>query len=160
MARDDTADVIVVGGGVMGCAAAYQLAKDGLRVLLIEQFGIVHTRGSSHGSSRIIRLAYDSAGYMQLARAAYGLWRDLEVESGQPLLRTIGGLDIGAPDALALGQIRATYEAAGVAFETLDRDEIVRRFPKFQLSEDTVGYYQPDYGLLAADRCVETLANQ
>ncbi len=96
MASDSTADVIVVGGGVMGCAAAYHLAKDGRRVLLIEQFGIVHTRGSSHGPSRIIRLAYDTEDYVQLARAAYGLWRDLEVESAQPLLRTIGGLDIGA----------------------------------------------------------------
>ncbi len=159
MASAYTADVIVVGGGVMGCAAAYHLAKDGRRVLLIEQFGIVHTRGSSHGPSRIIRLAYDTEDYVQLARAAYGLWRDLEVESAQPLLHTIGGLDIGAADALALGQIRATYEAAGVAFEMLDRDEIVRRFPKFQLPEGTVGYYQPDYGLLAADQCVAALAN-
>src|SRR5262249_35891006 len=126
----------------------------------LEQFGIAHTRGSSHGPSRIIRLAYDSEVYVQLARAAYGLWRDLEVESAQPLLRTVGGLDIGAPEALALGQIQATYEPTGVAFETPDRDEIVRRFPKFQLSEGTVGCYQPDYGLLAADRCVMTLAKQ
>src|SRR5262249_52371132 len=60
--------------------------------------------------------------------------------------------------AVALDQIRATYQATGVAFETLNRDEIVRRFPKFQLAEGTVGYYQPDYGLLAADQCVVTLA--
>ncbi len=65
-------DVIVVGGGVMGSAAAYHLANDGLRVLL-EQFTVGHTRGSSHGPSRIIRLAYDSADYVQLARASYAL---------------------------------------------------------------------------------------
>ena len=158
MASDHVADVIVVGGGVMGCAAAYHLAKDGRRVLLIEQFGVVHTWGSSHGPSRIIRLAYDAEDYVQLARAAYGLWRDLEAESAQPLLRTIGGLDLGVPEALALGQIRATYQAAGVAFEALDRDEIVRRYPKFNLPEGTIGYYQPDYGLLDADACVAALA--
>lgn len=158
MASDNTADVIVVGGGVMGCAAAYHLAKDGQRVLLLEQFGVVHTQGSSHGPSRIIRLAYDTADYVQLARAAYGLWRELEAESARSLLRTIGGLDLGAPDALALDQIRATYQAAGVAFEALDRDEIVRRYPKFSLPDGTIGYYQPDYGLLDADLCVATLA--
>ncbi len=56
----------------MGSAAAYHLANDGLRVLL-EQFTVGHTRGSSHGPSRIIRLAYDSADYVQLARASYAL---------------------------------------------------------------------------------------
>lgn len=158
--HDQTADVIVVGGGVMGSAAAYHLARDGVRVLLIEQFGIVHTQGSSHGPSRIIRLAYDTEDYVQLARAAYAFWHELEAESGQPLLRKIGGLDLGVPDALALDEIRQTYEAAGVPFEALDRDEIVRRFPQFQLPEGTIGYYQPDYGLLAADQCVAALATQ
>jgi sarcosine oxidase len=159
MASVNRVDVIIIGGGVMGCAAAYHLASDGQRVLLIEQFGVVHTQGSSHGPSRIIRLAYDTEDYMQLAQAAYRFWRDLEAESGEQLLRTIGGLDIGLPGAVALDEIRAMYEAADVAFESLDRDEIVRRFPKFQLAEDTIGYYQPDYGLLAADRCVATLAS-
>jgi sarcosine oxidase len=160
MVNGSIADVIIVGGGVMGCSAAYHLARGGQRVLLLEQFNVVHTRGSSHGPSRIIRLAYDTEDYVQLARAAYRFWRELEAESDQPLLRTIGGLDLGTPDALALDQIRATYEALGVAFETLDRDEIVRRYPKFNLPEGTIGYYQPDYGLLAADQCVAALANQ
>jgi sarcosine oxidase len=159
MANDVTADVIIVGGGVMGCAAAYQLARDGQRVLLIEQFGIVHTNGSSHGPSRIIRLAYDTADYVELARAAYQLWHAAEAESDRQLLRTIGGLDIGVPGALALDDIRATYQATGVPFETLDHAEIVRRFPKFNLPAATIGYYQPDYGLLAADQCVATLAD-
>ena len=77
-----TADVLIVGAGVMGCAAAYQLAKDGARVLLFDQFAVGHDRGSSHGPSRIIRLAYDSLDYVALARASYALWRELEAESG------------------------------------------------------------------------------
>src|SRR4029079_12668433 len=81
-----TADVLIVGAGVMGCAAAYQLAKSGARVLLFDQFAIGHDRGSSHGPSRIIRLAYDSLDYVALARAAYALWRELEAESGARLL--------------------------------------------------------------------------
>src|SRR4029079_1312532 len=80
--------------------------------------------------------------------------RDLEAESGQRLLTPTGGLDIGTPDALALGEIGATYLAAGVPFEALDRDAMMARFPQFQLPEGTVGLYQADYSLLAADRCV------
>lgn len=159
MMSDNSVDVIVVGGGVMGSAAAYHLAKDGQRVLLFEQFGVVHTKGSSHGPSRIIRLAYDTPDYVQLARSAYAIWHELEAESGEVLLRTIGGLDIGVPDALMLDSIRTTYEALDIPFETLDRDEIVRRYPKFQLPEETIAYYQPDYGLLDADRCGATMAN-
>src|SRR5215217_3093020 len=79
-------DVIVVGGGVMGCATAYHLAKRGRRVLLLEQFAIGHDRGSSHGHSRIFRLAYDAPDYVRLAQAAFPLWRALERESGADLL--------------------------------------------------------------------------
>ncbi len=155
-----TADILIVGAGVMGCAAAYQLAKDGARVLLFDQFAVGHDRGSSHGPSRIIRLAYDSLDYVALARASYALWRELEAESGARLLTPTGGLDIGPPNALALDEIRATYLAAGVPFEALDRTAIIARYPQFNLPEGTVGLYQADYSLLAADRCVATLADQ
>lgn len=157
---DDTVEVIIVGGGVMGCAAAYHLAKEGRRVLLLEQFAIGHSYGSSHGPSRIIRLAYEGEDYVQLAAAAYTLWRDLEAESGESLMVKIGGFDFGSADAVMLEGIRETYEATGVPFEAVDRDEIMRRFPQFNLPEDIIGYYQPDYSLLAADRCVATLAAQ
>jgi sarcosine oxidase len=155
-----TADVIIVGGGVMGCAAAYHLAADGRRVMLLEQFTIGHTLGSSHGPSRMIRLAYDREDYIALARASYPLWRRLETEAEEQLLFTIGGMDIGLPHAHMLAGIRSTYQAAGVPFETLDRNEIRRRYPQFSLPDGIIGYYQPDYGILAADRCVATLAGQ
>ena len=155
-----TTDVIVVGGGVMGCAAAYHLAKAGQRVLLLEQFEIGHANGSSHGPSRIIRLAYDALDYVRLAQAAYALWHELAEETGERLIVPVGGLDFGAPDALALDGIRATYQAAGIPFEALDGDEIMRRFPQFNLPAGTMGYYQADYSLLAADRCVAALAGQ
>lgn len=157
---DETADVIVVGGGVMGAAAAYHLAKDGQRVMLLEQFAINHTKGSSHGPSRIIRLAYDGADYVTLARSAYALWHELEAESDQSLMRKVGGLDFGLPNAHALAGIRDTYEALDVPYEALDGDEIMRRFPQFNLPAGTIGYYQADYSLLAADLCVATLITE
>ncbi len=78
-----TADVVIVGGGVMGCAAAYHLAKDGQRVLLLEQFAIGNHNGSSHGAPRLFRLIHDATEYVQLARAAYSAWRELEAESNE-----------------------------------------------------------------------------
>ena len=74
-------DVVVVGGGVVGCAAAYHLAQRGRRTLLLEQFALGHDRGSSHGHSRIIRLAYGSLEYLRLAQAAFPLWRALAEEN-------------------------------------------------------------------------------
>ena len=111
-------------------------------MLLIDQFTVGHDRGSSHGPSRISRLAYDSLDYVALARASYALWHELEAESGERLLTQIGGLDLGSPDALALDQIRAAYMAADVPFEALDRDAIMTRYPQFNLPEGTISLYQ------------------
>jgi sarcosine oxidase len=154
----DRYDMIVVGAGVMGCATAYHLAKRGRRVLLLEQFAVGNELGSSHGHSRIIRLAYDAPNYVRLALAAYPLWRALEQESGAQLLLQIGGLDIAQPAAPTFEATRASLAEVGVPFEALDRAGIARLFPQFQLDDDTIGIYQRDAGILDAGRCVATLA--
>ena len=157
---DRSFDVVVVGGGVMGCAAAWHLARDGRRVALVEQFAVGHGRGSSHGPSRIIRLSYEGADYVQLARAAFELWRELEAVSGAALMRKVGGLDFGPSDAMGLDGMRATMRAAGVPFEQLDGAEIMRRYPQFCLPADTVGFYQGDYSMLNAGACVAAMAGE
>src|SRR3954465_8161919 len=151
-------DVIVVGGGVMGSATAYQLAKRGRSVLLLEQFAIGHDRGSSHGHSRIFRLAYDAPEYVQLAQAALPLWRALEHESGADLLLQTGGLDYALPGTPTFEATRATLTGLGIAFEQLDRAAIARRFPQFRMPDDIVAIYQRGSGILDANRCVATLA--
>ena len=89
-------DVIIVGLGGMGSAAAAELAARGLRVLGIERFGPAHDRGSSHGESRVIRQAYfESPAYVPLLLRAYELWRELKVATGEDLLTETGGLMIG-----------------------------------------------------------------
>src|SRR5882757_8526226 len=91
-------DVIVLGLGGMGSAAAYHLASRGKRVLGLERFGAAHNYGSSHGDSRIIRQAYhEHPNYVPLAQRAYELWEQLERDSGVNLLRKTGGLMIGLP---------------------------------------------------------------
>lgn len=156
----DRYDVIVVGSGVMGCATAYHLAKRGRRVLLLEQFSIGHERGSSHGHSRIFRLVYDVPDYVQLARAAYPLWRELESEAGAELLLQTGGFDFADPATQSIEDTRATLVASGIPFESLDHTAITWRFPQFAVSERVVGIYQADTGILNATKCVLALAGQ
>ncbi len=149
-------DVIVIGGGVMGCAAAYHLAQGGQRVTLLEQFQIGHAHGSSHGPSRVIRLNYEGVDYVQLARAAYQQWHELEKAAAATLLVYTGGMDIGEPDALA--PMCATLQAANVPFETIDSAEIMRRSPQMRVPEGMIALYQNDYGVLLADPCVANMS--
>ena len=105
-------DVIVVGLGGMGSAAAAHAAARGQRVLGLEQFQPGHTHGSSHGRSRVIRLAYfEHPAYVPLLRRAYELWRRLESDTGRRLLQMTGGLMIGAPDSeVVSGSLRSARE--------------------------------------------------
>src|SRR5437763_4279086 len=91
-------DVIVVGVGAMGSSTCCHLARRGARVLGLEQFDIPHARGSSHGQSRMIRMAYyEHPDYVPLLRRAYELWDELEAVSGQKVLYVTGGLYMGPP---------------------------------------------------------------
>ena len=105
----DRADVIIVGLGAMGSAAAYHLAKRGRRVLGFDRFHPPHTLGSSHGGTRIIREAYmEDPSYVPHVQRAYDLWAELEAESGKTLLTQTGGLMIGAPDSdVVLGALES-----------------------------------------------------
>ena len=153
-------NVIVIGAGVIGTSTAYHLAKRGAQVRLIEQFQIGHTLGSSHGPSRIIRLAYETTDYVMLAHTAFARWRELETEAGQSLLVRVGGLDFGAPDAYGLAEIGANYAALGIAYDALDAAEIRYRYPQFNPPENSIGFYQGDYSMLAAEKCVRTFADR
>ena len=147
-------DVIVLGAGGMGSAAAYHLAKDGQRVLLLEQFAIDHPNGSSYGNSRIIRYMYDHPAYVALAKAAYPMWRALEAEAGETLLHVTGGLDFGRATDKSLQDTIAAAELHNIPVENLSPVEAMRRFPQFHFDDDMVILYQADYGLLNASACV------
>src|ERR1700676_5594517 len=96
-------DVIVVGVGGMGSAAVYQLAVGGRRVLGLERFDVPNDMGSSHGITRIIRLAYyEDPSYVPLLRRSYELWRELQRRAGEQLLYVVGSVDAGPPDSAVL----------------------------------------------------------
>lgn len=148
-------DVIVAGVGGMGSATVYHLARRGARVLGLEQFDIPHELGSSHGVTRIIRLAYaEHPNYVPLLRRAYELWRELEVAASERLLVITGGFDIGGPET---GVVRGSLKACAqhdLPHEVLDADTLRRRFPGYQLPPSMVAVYQPDAGFLLPERCI------
>lgn len=119
-------------------------------MLVLEQFRVGHDRGSSHGSSRIFRFAYDEPSWVRLAQEALPLWRELEAESGVELLALPGSLDTGRdPEPLC-----RALESAGAEFELLEPAEVERRFG---LRLHTPAVLQPQGGVAWAARILEAL---
>ena len=149
-------DVIVVGVGAMGSATVYQLASRGLRVLGLERFTIPHEMGSSHGLTRIIRLAYhEGPEYVPIGRRAYALWRELEERTGERLLHITGSVHAGAPGAVAFERTRESCIAQGVSHEVLSAADLAARFSAYRLPTEMMALLQGDGGFLAAERCIE-----
>lgn len=156
-------DAIVVGLGAMGSAATYQLAKSGKNVLGIDQFSPPHSKGSSHGDTRITRLAIgEGEEYIPLALRSHDIWREIEAETKRSLLTTTGGLIIGSDTAPAShgasNFVERTAKAAerfGIAHERLDAKEIRRRFPPFAVHDNEFAYYEHDAGFLRPEVCVK-----
>ncbi len=145
-------DAIVIGLGGHGSAAAYHLARRGRRVLGLEQFAPLHERGSSHGLTRIIRLAYhEHPSYVPLLRRAYELWHELESVVGEELLVTTGALEGGPGDgATFLGSLAAA-ELHDLPHEVLEAGDLERRYGFANLDPSTRAVLQPDGGFLLAE---------
>lgn len=148
-------DVAVVGAGIMGSSTAYALARRGKRVALFERFDIGHTRGSSHGSSRIFRFSYPIRDYVEMAQAALPLWRAVEEVSGTTLLHPTGGLDVGG-GALVNAEM---LKACGASAEILDEREVARRWPYLKPPSGLPVVYSPDAATIYADRAWRTFAS-
>lgn len=155
----DEFDVIVLGLGALGSAAAYWSAKSGARVAALEQFELGHARGASHDHSRIIRYSYFSPDYVRLAKGAYAAWDALEADAGEQVVFKTGGLDIRPRDgAIPLEPYAAAMQECDVPFEWLDAAEIRRHWPVWQIDDSVHGLFQADGGLVAAQRA--TAAHQ
>lgn len=156
MANEASYDAIVVGLGGMGGATLYELARRGKRVLGIERFGVAHDMGSSHGVTRIIRLAYyEDPSYVPLMRRAYDLWRELEATTGDKILHITGSIDAGPPGSMTFDGSVESCEQHGLPYEVLTSADITKRFPGYSLPSETMAVYQPDGGFLLPERCIE-----
>jgi sarcosine oxidase len=141
----ERAEIVVVGAGVMGAATAYALRRAGHEPVVVEQFEVGHSRGSSHGRGRIFRFVYDDPHWVAKAERALPLWRELEAETGEEILRTTGSLDVGP----GTDKRAAALAECGVEFEILDGAEL--RAP-LRIERGTPTLVQRDGGVLDAAR--------
>ncbi len=148
-------DVIVIGVGGMGSAAVYQLARRGRRVLGLERFDIPHEQGSSHGHTRIIRLAYyEHPSYVNLLKRSYELWREIQAHVGEQLLHITGSIDAGPPGEWVFEGAWRSAKEHDLQHEVLTGAEVRRRFPAYHLPSDTLALLQPEGGFLLPERCI------
>lgn len=152
----DSYDVIVVGLGAMGSAAARSLAARRAKVLGLEQFGPAHALGASHGGSRIIRLAYyEDPSYVPLLRTAFNLWSRLEQESGQHLASRCGALFIGPPEGEVYGGTLRAARQHYLDHEVLDGAEIRHRYPVLAPDDSLYGVREDIAGIVPPEAAVQ-----
>ena len=146
--------VAVIGAGVMGLATGWALKRRGHEPVVYEQFEVGNERGSSHGRSRIFRLAYAEDDYVRLAQESLGLWRELEAETGETVLELHGLVEI----VQTLEESTAeTLERCGVAWERLDASEAEQRYP-IRVPEGSFVVVQPEAGIVRADKALAAFA--
>ena len=159
------ADVIVVGLGAMGSAACYQLAKREASVIGIDRYSPPHSLGSTHGETRVTRLAIgEGEQFVPFALRSHDIWRELESETGADLLTVTGGLIMsGASGEHSLHGsadfVETTINAAikfGIEHRILDSRQIADEFPQFILSGKERGYFENEAGFLRPEACVKT----
>lgn len=148
-------DVAVIGLGAMGSAALAFLADRGVKAIGFDAYFPAHALSSSHGDSRLIRLGYfEDPSYVPLLKRAYQNWRSLEARLRTDILTITGVLQIGAPDGKVVAGTRASCELHGLAHEALDKAEMARRFPAFQLDDHEIGLLDPQGGYLRPEAAV------
>ena len=148
-------DLIIIGCGGVGSAAAYYAAERGLRVLALERFEAVHARGSSHGDTRVIRQAYfEHPDYVPLLKRAYSLWEQLEQRISRQLFYHTGLVEVGPESGVLIQGVRQSAAMHQLPLAEIDRGEFKERFPGFVLPEDCVAVFESNAGFLLVEECI------
>jgi len=147
--------VIVVGLGAMGSAACSQLAARGVSVIGIDQYVPPHSWGSTHGETRMTRLAIgEGREYVPLVRRSHELWPELEGETGTRLLTEAGVVILAHPSSPFLRETRASARQYEIQHRDLSNAELGARFPMFAVDEQTEAYYEPEGGYVRPEAAV------
>ncbi len=148
-------DVIVVGLGAMGSATTLQLAQRGLRVVGVDRFHPPHARGSTHGQTRVTRLAIgEGPEYVPFVRRSHELWRDIERRTGTEILYQVGGLVLGRTGDGFLELTRATAVQYGIDHRNLSHHELTAEYPMFEPPAGTEAYFEPEAGYVRPEEAV------
>src|SRR5947207_3222147 len=148
-------DVIVLGVGGMGSAACFELARRGRRVLGLEQFPLVHSRGSSHGHTRIIRTAYyEHPNYVPLVRRAFERWYELEQLTGRKLLTECPCLTVGPKDGELIRGVASADQEHELEVCDFKREQVESFYPPFRLPAGDIGLAEYHAGFLYVEECV------
>ena len=150
-------DVIVIGAGGVGSAAAMHLAKAGVRVLGIDQYQPAHDRGSSHGQTRIIRQAYfEHPSYVPLLTRAYELWDELEQNSDRKLFHRTGLVELGPADGVVIPGVLRSAKTYGLPIQSLSAAGVTQRWSGISGDRDWQAVIEENAGFLKVEACVQT----
>ena len=147
-------DIAIIGAGVMGAAAACELALSGARVALIDQARLPNPRAASIDHSKIFRFAYPDALYVRLAVDALASWRAVEEATGVRLLTPAGLLLMGQAESTVESDTAAALRAAGLDAETMTNREAAARFPQFNPAAFVYAAFDPSGAITYAERAV------
>jgi len=139
----------------MGSAVCFQLAARGISVIGVDQYKPPHPYGSTHGDTRITRLAVgEGPEYVPLVRRSHELWREIEEQTGARLLTQSGGVILSRPASPFFEATRALARRFGIEHERLSNADLRERFPMFAIDDDTEGYYEPEAGNVRPEAAV------
>lgn len=163
--EEEIYDVVVVGAGLMGSSAAYSAssANTPKRVLLLEQFELLHGKGSSHGPSRIFRVAYPDPVYTSLCIDSLERWHHIEKAAGVSLIEMTGELDFASENKQDIEKVQRTLEQQNIPCEVLSGPQANAKFPGFSLGDSSLAVFNPMAGILnptLAMQTLQTLAKQ
>ncbi|XP_038056382.1 peroxisomal sarcosine oxidase-like [Patiria miniata] len=153
-------DCVVVGAGIEGSSTAYHLAKKGQDTLLLEQFPLGHSRGSSCGHSRITRYAYAQEHFARMMPECFKIWAELENQTNTRLYRKDGLLAFAEPPYKSLDNMQRSLDSINHTYTLLTGPEINQKYPGIEVSDDTRGLIEHDGGVLLADKCLQAMQKQ
>ncbi|XP_069801342.1 peroxisomal sarcosine oxidase [Dendropsophus ebraccatus] len=153
-------DCIVLGAGIQGSFTAYHLAKNHKKTLLLEQFPLPHSRGSSHGQTRIIRRAYAEDFYTNMMEESYQLWAELEKESGIKLYRKTGVFYIAPSGNKEFELVCKNMKERKISWGLLTQEQFKQEYPGFVIKPGEVICCDHDGGVLSAEKALRAVQEQ
>lgn len=156
-------DVVVIGLGAVGAATLFQLSKSNCSILGIDRFDPPHRMGSSHGETRITRLAVgESDSYVPMVMRSHEIWREIEQLSNSSIFTQCGGILLDSGELPwskhgSEGFLNRTIgfaEKYGISHEILNAKQCHENYPLFQLRNKGAGYYEPSAGYLRPEQAI------